>query len=122
MMNNQNIPVIYEGQPLHSGIYDWPIPWDQVTPPPSAHVWVGKFRSQSDKGGAGFGSQRMGQLVVGRNAQAEQIFSKLVIGGTRYEPDTRNKIGDLGAYRDLPPTDAQLQDVINEAIAELGAK
>ena len=119
MTTTQDIPIIYEGQPLHSGIYKWPIAWDETTPPPPSHVWIGKFRSQSDKGGFGFGPQRMRRLVIAKNDQSEQVFSMLVTGSSRYEPDTRNKIGDLGAYRDLPPTQAQLGPVIRKALSWL---
>ncbi len=106
------IPVIYQGTPEGRRLSaELSYPGGDV---PDRYVWVGKWTSQSVDGGGGLGSQAMGILIQGW-ANHRPVFHRcLHASATVFEPNSRNKLGEMGAYRELPPT----QETIDAAIAK----
>lgn len=79
-----------------------------------APVIVCSRRIQSDN--PGLGRQNYGVFV--RVYQDYRCIAKTFVpAATRYEPHTRNNIGELGAYRDIPNDSA-----IDQAIADMTAQ
>jgi hypothetical protein len=115
-----DIPAIYEGS-LEDAALHMPYAEDEPRPPQPPHVWVGKPHSYSVTRQGGFdvvsldGSQTYGQLVVGETADRRRVYSRLVRGTTVFEPETRNPLGGQGAYRDAPPSNAELTAAIDAA-------
>ena len=73
-------------------------------------IEVGDFKSQSIHGGICDGAQTMGVLVVARDSATGLELARELVDATRtvWEPATTNKIGRLGAYRDLAPSDERV--------------
>ena len=79
-----------------------------------AFIEIGRFKSQSSRGGAGMGSQDY--LVWIRGYAPETGWDdERVFGTIQYEPETRNKMGQLGAYRSIAPA----QEKIDAAVEKL---
>ena len=110
------IPIIYQGTPEAR---------DLVNPymcaegkNPRTYVWVGKYHSQHENGSGWLGPQAMCQLITA-TVDHEDVVRRILYGTTRYEPQTRNKIGGLGACRDLPPSQDEVEAVIQAAIKSI---
>ena len=58
-------------------------------------------------------------IVVGRTPDGEIVHEEDVFGPVRYEPNTRNKIGGLGAYRETPPSDGQIAEAVRRTEAAI---
>lgn len=54
-------------------------------------------------------------IVVARTPDGHIVHEEDVCGGSRYEPDSRNSIGGRGAYRDLPPSQEQIDAAVERA-------
>ena len=101
-----DIPVIYQDQ-------------DDEPRPTTSYVWVSRCMSQHEHGGAGHGVQTYCVAVYAHVGQetphAGEVWRTTVRGGSRWEPETINTLGGQGAYRDLPPNNADVEKVIDEA-------
>ncbi len=114
---NETIPIIHEGTPEGHKLTDPYMNANGLIP--RTYIWVGKWKSQHEGGGSALGSQSYGILITGTLKGYPDVYRKFLVGGYRYEPDTVNKIGGKGAYRDLPPTQDVIDATITEAIAYL---
>ena len=89
-----------------------------IGPDDQGYILVGRF--QGHRGispGAAPGTITYAVEVTRRQGW-ETVGVRYVRGHSVYEPATRNQIGGLGAYRDVPPSQAE----IDAAIAELRAQ
>lgn len=48
-----------------------------------------------------------------------EAYREVVWCGSRWEPNSRNKIGGLGAFADVPPSEAEIEQAIGRARAAL---
>lgn len=59
--------------------------------------------------------------VTGYTADCRLVYQVDLMQPARYEPETRNTIGGLGAYREMPPTQEQVDEAIAAALAAIQA-
>jgi hypothetical protein len=78
---------------------------------PEAYVYVGKLHNQHVSGGHRYGSQAVGIWVTGHVGWG-RVAGEMVHADSQWDPTARNRIGQLGASRDVYPNDAKLNAAI----------
>lgn len=84
-----------------------------------ACVLIGKFASYQDGQFGGATSMNEGTPVTGYAPGGQVVYATCVWARNVYEPESRNKIGGLGAYRPVPNEEAiaQAVEAARQAIA-----
>lgn len=77
-----------------------------------ACILIGRFRSYVTNHYGGADVASYGTPVTAYAAGGKVVYHTFVHAKSRYEPDTRNKIGGMGAWRDIPN-----EEGIKQAIA-----
>lgn len=57
--------------------------------------------------------------VTGYGADGSIVYDADLMSPARHEPETLNKIGGKGAWREMPPTDEQIEESIEAARAAI---
>ncbi len=79
-----------------------------------AFIRVGNFKSQSAKGGSGWGNQEFGVYVQTYCPDRGWGPSKMVLGAEKWEPELINTMGKLGAFRPMPPAEKAIEAAVEE--------
>jgi hypothetical protein len=111
----RKINVVNEGSPEYSLFMND----DNFSPT----IVIGEFQSQHVNGGCAMGNQD--ELVWVRGyIQGMPLLSETVPGFDTYERNTRNKMGELGAFRPTAPSqekiDAAVKRVRNRMLRKMG--